>query len=213
MHGHLSNSQSFLYLACMWQLMMMAMMLPVVSKWIVVMTTIINQGAGRQARVRTGAGFATGYFTVWLAYSIAASILQLWLQRAGLLSHHQRLGSAAGGALLILAGIVQFTPIKRACLAHCRNPLGYFLTRWRNGPMSAIRLGLGHGSYCVGCCWALMATAFALGVMNIAWMAVLTAIASIEQWVPQGDRIGRAIGVAITGWGSVLMIQEVLRVL
>jgi predicted metal-binding membrane protein len=206
MTGHASHPQSLLFVVCMWQAMMMVMMLPVVLRWIAVMTTVMSSDGGRTARLQTGAEFVAGYFSVWLAYSVAASVAQITLQRAGWLTQHEQLGTVAGGATLMLAGLVQFTPLKRACLAHCRNPLGYFLTRWKNGPMRAIRLGMGHGSYCVGCCWALMATAFALGVMNVAWMAVLTGVACVEQLTPRGDVIGRVFGVALAAYGSFFML-------
>jgi predicted metal-binding membrane protein len=106
-----------------------------------------------------------------------------------------------GTAIFLIAGIYQFAPLKRACLAHCRTPFGYFLTRWRNGPIGAIRMGLHHGLFCVGCCWALMATAFAVGVMNVWWMAALGAVALIEQTAPKGELLRRVLGGALLGAG------------
>jgi predicted metal-binding membrane protein len=112
-----------------------------------------------------------------------------------------RVDARLGGAVLVAAGLFQFTPLKAACLAHCRTPLGFFLSSWRDGPRGAFRMGLEHGRYCVGCCWALMIVAFALGVMNLAWMAVLTLGLSIEKIAPRGPLVGRAFGALLTAWG------------
>jgi predicted metal-binding membrane protein len=103
---------------------------------------------------------------------------------------------SVGAVIFLIAGLYQFAPLKRACLTHCRTPLGYFLTRWPNGPMGAFRMGLHHGLFCVGCCWALMATAFAVGVMNAWWMAALGALTLVEQIAPQGQTLRRALGCA-----------------
>ena len=100
------------------------------------------------------------------------------------------------GVLFSAAGLYQFAPLKRACLTHCRTLLGFFLARWRNGPAGAVRMGLHHGIFCVGCCWALMATAFAVGVMNAWWMAALSAPALVEQIAPHGQVVRRSMGAA-----------------
>ena len=98
--------------------------------------------------------------------------------------------------IFLVAGIYQFAPLKRACLTHCRTPFGYFLTRWIDGPIGALRMGLQHGLFCVGCCWALMATAFAVGAMNLWWMTALGTVALLEQTTPQGELLRRALGAA-----------------
>jgi len=91
-------------------------------------------------------------------------------------------------------------------LSHCRNPLSYFLARWENGPRGGFRFGLTHGAYCVGCCWAVMATGFAMGVMNMLWMALLTVLMCVEKLAPHGDRIGAAAAVGLMVWGVVLLV-------
>ncbi len=106
-----------------------------------------------------------------------------------------------GGVIFLIAGLYQFAPLKRACLTHCRTPFGYFLTRWDNGPMGPLRMGLHHGLFCVGCCWALMATAFAVGVMNAWWMAALGMLALIEQVAPNGHVLRRVLGVGFLALG------------
>ena len=107
--------------------------------------------------------------------------------------------------MLVSAGAFQFVPLKGACLAHCRNPLSYFLARWNNGPIGGFRLGVSHGAYCLGCCWLLMLTALAMGVMNLAWMAVLTVVVALEQVAPAGVWVGRAFGVVLIAWGAWLL--------
>ncbi len=140
--------------------------------------------------------FAAGYLVVWLAYSVAAAGVQTAL----------RVPAALVPLVLIAAGAYQFAPLKRACLTHCRNPVGYFLSRWRSRPIGAFRMGLDHGAYCVGCCWALMATMLAAGLMSAWWMAALGGVAFAEQVAPRGDRLRLPLGLALVGagvWGIV----------
>jgi predicted metal-binding membrane protein len=154
-------------------------------------------GGGRAADTGATARFAAGYLLAWLAYAIGAALLQRVLLRTALMPPASDVViPRVGAVILLVAGLYQFAPLKRACLTHCRTPLGYFLTRWRNGPMGAFRMGLQHGLFCVGCCWALMATAFAVGVMNVWWMAALGVLAFVEQVAPQGQMLRRALGTA-----------------
>jgi len=137
-----------------------------------------------------------GYLTAWLAYALGAASLQLLLQRAGMLRHATAsVTSGLGAAVFLFAGLYQFAPVKHACLTHCRTPLGYFLSRWHDGPANGFRLGVNHGLFCVGCCWALMATSFAVGIMNGWWMVALAALAVTEQVAPHGHRLRVPLGV------------------
>jgi amidase len=200
-HAH---GAGFAALAAAWLVMMTAMMTPAALPWLRAFATL-TAGPTR-SRARAAAAFAAGYFAVWSAYSIIAAAAQLALQHTDWFDAlHGRLAAPIGGAVLIAAGLLQFAPFKRACLTHCRNPLTYLMTRWRNGPPSGFRVGLSHGAFCVGCCWALMAAAFALGVMNLWWMLALTAIVTIEQVLPRGDRIGRGAGLAMAIWGAAML--------
>lgn len=113
-----------------------------------------------------------------------------------------RLGTSAGAVVLIAAGGFQFTRLKAACLTHCRNPLSFFLARWHDGPTGGLRLGLAHGLYCLGCCGLPMATGFALGVMNMAWMAIVAVVAVVEQVAPAGAFVGRLFGVLLIAIGA-----------
>jgi predicted metal-binding membrane protein len=111
-----------------------------------------------------------------------------------------------GGALLFAAGVYQLTPIKRACLRHCRSPLTFLSTHWRQGARGALRMGLLHGAYCVGCCWFLMGLLFFGGVMNLYWIAGLALFVLFEKVVPAGHWLGYAVGIALLVWGSVTLI-------
>jgi predicted metal-binding membrane protein len=193
-----------LTLTGMWLAMMTAMMAPVAWPWIVAF-----QRFGADARARSAGAvaatlsFSSGYLVAWLGYSILAAALQRGLTALGIFDGHPW-SSAVRAGILIGAGAYQFAPLKRACLSHCRNPITYFLTRWRNGPTAGFRLGLGHGVFCVGCCWALMATALAVGMANLWWMAALTAVAFVEQVIPHGDRIRVPLGIALIA-GAVFL--------
>jgi predicted metal-binding membrane protein len=193
-HAH---PPAFAPLAAMWFGMMALMMGPTVWPWIRAFDRLGNAGAGVAARAGASAIFTSGYFAAWLIYAVAAAALQLLLARAGSFDAMRGLAPAAGAGLLALAGVFQFAPLKHACLMHCRNPLSFFLSRWRDGASGGFRMGFGHGLFCVGCCWALMATSLAVGVMSLWWMAALAAIAFVEQVVPGGDRLRIPLGVGL----------------
>lgn len=185
---------AFVALVLMWLAMMTAMMAPVAWPW-------VRAYARIDARPAAVAGFGSGYLAAWLGYSVGAALVQLALARAG-----AAIVGMAGGALLVVAGLYQLASLKRACLTHCRSPLTYFLARWRSGPAGGFRLGIAHGLFCVGCCWALMLTALAVGVMNLWWMAALAAVAFVEQVVPRGDRLRVPLGVALVSAGLLALI-------
>ncbi|MGE3887071.1 MAG: DUF2182 domain-containing protein [Vicinamibacterales bacterium] len=189
----------------MWQAMVVAMMTPTVLPWVSTFARLTAPSGVGVPTALAVAAFPAGYFAIWLAYSAAAAALQTALQQLGLLAD-DRVAVPLGGAVLILAGLSQFLPLKRACLAHCRNPLTYFLARWRNGPIGGLRLGVTHGAYCLGCCWLVMLSGFGMGLMNLAWMAVLTLVLCLEQVAPGGERVGRAAGVAMAAWGLALIL-------
>lgn len=180
-----------------WCLMMAAMMLPATLPWVLAFSRMTG-GTGPERARRTGL-FLAGYALVWGAYAGGTSVLQVGLHRGGVLIGGGTLPVALGGAVLVAAGLFQLSAFKQACLSQCRSPLSFFLSRWRDGPIGALRMGTAHGSHCVGCCWAIMAAGFALGVMNLAWMAVLTAVMWAEKLVPGGPRIGR-----IAGWVGIV---------
>lgn len=192
-HTHAAQDVRLWPLALMWFSMMAAMMAPVAWPWV----RAFHRFSGAAALATTR--FLSGYLLAWAGYAIVAAVLQGVLQTTMLMSMSSNalVVPQAGAVVFIVAGLYQFAPLKRACLMHCRTPLGYFLTHWRNGPMGALRMGLHHGIFCVGCCWALMATAFAVGVMNAWWMAALGTLAFVEQVVPHGEIVRRVIGGAL----------------
>ncbi|MGP8270592.1 MAG: DUF2182 domain-containing protein [Terracidiphilus sp.] len=196
---------AFLSSVIMWQAMSIAMMAPTTLNWLFAFTALIEHNDPRQ-RFREVGAFGAGYFVIWLGFSLLAATLQMMLQQSGLLNHSGKLPSSAAGLVLVGAGIVYFTPLSRECLKHCRNPLSYFLEHWENGPRSGFRFGLAHGAYCLGCCWALMLTGFAMGVMNLAWMAFLTILVCVEKLAPRGDRIAGIVAAALMVWGAVLLL-------
>ena len=192
------SARTFWMAVVMWQSMMAAMMTPAVAPWVGAYAGLVGTRAGHP--LASSSSFAGGYFVVWLGYSVLAALLQVAAGTLGVLSH-QGASNLVAGTVLIGAGAFQFAPVKHACLAHCRNPLSYLLSRWVDGPIGGFRLGLTHGAYCVGCCWLLMLTGFAVGLMNLAWMAVLTVVVSLEQGTRGGVRLGRLFGAALIAWG------------
>jgi predicted metal-binding membrane protein len=135
-----------------------------------------------------------------------AAIAQWALHEAAMLSPAMAASSARlAGAILIVAGAYQLSPYKGACLTHCRSPLGFLMTEWRDGTVGALRMGLRHGAYCLGCCWALMCVLFAVGVMNLAWVAVLTVIVLLEKIGPAGMAVARTAGIALILFGILLI--------
>ncbi len=195
----------------MWTVMMIAMMTPTAAPMLLFYAKISRQRRP-QRRPYLGTGlFLLGYLIVWTGFSAAATFLQWGLHSASLLSTEMvRATPLIGGFLLILAGAFQFSQLKNACLTHCRTPVGFIMTEWKEGNRGALQMGIKHGYYCVGCCWLLMALLFVAGVMNLLWMAIITAFVLIEKIVPAGDRFGRYAGVLFMIWGVWLILMEIV---
>ncbi len=197
----------FALMVLMWSVMMVGMMLPGATPMILLFAMINREK--REAGypfVPTGA-FALGYAGAWTAFSLFATILQWALHSAALLSPMLVSTSAVlAGALFIAAGTYQLTPLKHACLKNCRSPVHFIMTRWRSGAGGALRMGLEHGAYCVGCCWFLMGLLFVLGVMNLLWVAALTILVLVEKAAPHGEWTARISGVAMLAAGLYLLI-------
>lgn len=182
----------------MWAVMMAAMMLPSALPMIVTFVHLSERG-GAQAR---GRGFVAAYLLVWSGFSTAAVAAQWALQAMGWIDPMIVSTSATLNALLLLvAGVYQFSPLKRICLAKCRTPIGFLLGEWREGSRGGFVMGLRHGLFCVGCCWALMALLFVGGVMNLAWIAALSLAVAIEKMVPGGSRLAGLLGAVLIGAG------------
>ncbi len=192
----------------MWWAMMVAMMLPSAAPMILLFATVNRkQRETGHAYVATSL-FAVGYLAAWAGFSLVAMFLQWGFERTGILSP-MLVGTNVifGGILLLAAGLYQLTPIKHACLRHCRSPLAFFSTHWRRGARGALRMGLVHGAFCVGCCWFLMGLLFFGGVMNLYWIAGIALFILFEKTVPAGHWLGYATGVALLIWGAGLLTR------
>jgi predicted metal-binding membrane protein len=155
--------------------------------------------------------FGLGYLTGWAGFSAIAALAQWALHAAAMLSSAMAVSSGRlAGVILIGAGVYQLTPFKGACLTHCQSPLGFLMTHWRSGAMGALRMGWHHGTYCLGCCWALMCVLFAVGVMNLAWVAALTVFVLLEKIGPAGALVSRVSGTVMIAAGTVVMLRTMV---
>jgi predicted metal-binding membrane protein len=147
------------------------------------------------------AHFLLGYLTAWTGFSVLATLAQWGLLTADLLSSMmESTNKALGAGLLLIAGLFQSSRLKYACLAHCRSPMGFLATEWRPGSWGAFSMGLKHGGYCLGCCWALMGLLFVFGVMNLLWVAGLSAFVLLEKIIPGRQLVSRLSGFLFIGW-------------
>lgn len=172
-----------------WTVMMAAMMLPSTSPLVLLYA--------RQSTAMSSALLTTGYVAVWAAIGLAAYGI------------HMRLPDPSNrvvGAVLIVAGLYQLTPIKTACLTRCRNPADFLVTHWRRGRVGALRLGVEHGAYCVGCCWVLMGVLIVAGSMGLAWVVAIALVVAGEKLLPAGQLLGRLGGVGLLVAGIVVVL-------
>ena len=202
-----STGPELLWLVPMWIVMMVAMMIPSATPMILLFAGVTRQRQVRNVPTASAAVFTLGYLLVWALYATIAAVAQWQLHRFALLSPAMAAASPIlGGGLLLLAGTYQWLPLKAACLSHCHSPLGFFSSHWGEGNRGALLMGVEHGTYCVGCCWALMALLFVAGVMNLLWVIAIALFVLIEKLLPRGRLIGRAAGLLLIGWGLWLMI-------
>ena len=182
----------------MWAVMMVAMMVPTAAPMTLMYAAVARKAAVQHNPVAPTFGFVTGYITMWAVFSLVATVAQHALDQAALLSPMMSSNSRIfGAALLMAAGVYQFTPLKNACLTNCRAP-AHFLSRfWHTGNLGAFRMGLRLGAYCVGCCWILMGLLFVGGVMNLLWIAAIAIFVLLEKTVPFGGVTGRIVGATM----------------
>jgi predicted metal-binding membrane protein len=196
-----------LLLWTMWAVMMIGMMLPSATPFVLLYGAAARRSAHRTA-ARDIYALAAGYLVVWTVFSLGATALQRALATLLLVSPMMELTSARLGAtFLLVAGIYQLTPVKQACLRACQSPFGFLMSRWRDGAFGAFRLGLEHGVHCMGCCWALMLLLFAGGVMNLTVIAALTAFVAFEKLVPLGAHGPRLSGVLLIAAGLWMLVR------
>jgi predicted metal-binding membrane protein len=183
-----------------WVTMMAAMMLPSATP-MVLLYSKAAAGSTRRSAFAT-AWFVAGYLIAWTAYGLVAYGLSRLVRNLDPpFLGWDRAGPEVTGAAIALAGIYQLTPVKRACLRHCRTPLSFVMHHWHKGTGGAVRMGIEHGAWCVGCCWALMVVLFAVGVMSVTWMVVVAAIVFAEKVLPVGERVAQALAVVLVAFG------------
>jgi predicted metal-binding membrane protein len=191
------DAPHLLLLWAMWAVMMTGMMLPSAAPMLLLYGAVARRSAQASAG-RLIYTFAAGYLIVWAAFSLGATALQRVLAELLLVSRMMEITSPAmGAALLLAAGVYQLTPLKLACLRTCQSPMGFLMSRWRGGLSGSLRMGLQHGAYCVGCCWALMLLLFVGGVMNLTVIAALTVFVAFEKLAPFGASGARISGVLL----------------
>ena len=201
----------FLLVFIMWTVMMFAMMTPSAAPMILTYGKINRQRQAQLNPVLGTAVFFLGYILVWTAFSATATLAQGGIHAATLLSPMMETTSPVlGGIILIAAGVFQFTPLKYACLSHCRTPLGFFMAEWREGKLGTLVMGVRHGAFCVGCCWLIMALLFVAGVMNLLWIAVIAAYVLAEKLLPFGHKLSWIIGALMIGWGAWMIMGVLL---
>jgi predicted metal-binding membrane protein len=191
----------------MWWIMMVAMMLPSAAPMILLFARFNRVQREKGAPYVPTGVFALGYLLVWAAFSQVAVAAQWGLERSDLLSSTMASTSVTLGALLLIAaGVYQLTPLKYACLRHCRSPLFFISHHWRPGEWGALRMGVEHGAFCIGCCWFLMALLFYGGIMNLFWIIGLALLVLVEKVAPAGHGVGWAMGLGLIAWGGWLLL-------
>jgi predicted metal-binding membrane protein len=202
------TGMEFAFVFAMWAVMMVGMMTPSAAPMILIYARVGRQAAEQGKPFAASGWFAAGYLLAWVGFSLAATSAQWALERAALLTPMMQSASKLlGGAVLIAAGLYQWTPLKDTCLSYCRSPFVFIQRKggFRRDAAGAMTLGLQHGFYCIGCCWALMALLFVGGVMNLLWIAVLAILVLLEKIMPIGRFIARIAGVGFIAAGVRLL--------
>ncbi|HNP62162.1 MAG TPA: DUF2182 domain-containing protein [Nitrospirales bacterium] len=201
----------FVFVYLMWAVMMVGMMLPGAIPMTLLYAGMVRKAERQSTPMAPTGAFVGGYLALWSVFSVGATVVQWGLHETAMLSPMMKANSqVVGAALLILAGIYQMTPWKAACLDHCRAPAHFISEHWRPGVCGAFRLGLHHGAFCLGCCWALMGLLFVGGVMNVLWIALITVFVFFEKILPPGIWSGglgwvAGIGLIVCGLGMLIV--------
>ena len=198
----------FAFVFVMWAVMVVGMMAPSAAPMILMYARVGRQREAAGKPLAPTGWFAAGYFLVWIGFSLAATLVQWLVERAALLDSRMASGSNVfAGAVLIAAGVYQWTPLKDVCLVQCQSPFAFLMRHggFRGDVAGCLLLGLRHGMYCVGCCWALMALLFVVGVMNVLWIAVLALLVLLEKVTPFGRWVARFAGVVFLAAGAWLL--------
>jgi len=206
-HISLTGHNDFLLLFTMWAVMQVAMMSPTAVPMILMYSKIERHNQPQRFPFFRISLFFMGYLILWAVFSSVFALLQMGMHSASLLSPTMATNNPwLSGGILIAAGLFQFSSLKQACLKQCRSPVTYLMTEWRGGRGGALLMGLRHGLHCVGCCWIIMALLFVAGVMNLFWMAAITAFVLIEKLTARGENFGRIVGVGLIIWGILIIV-------
>jgi predicted metal-binding membrane protein len=201
------SARDFAFTFAMWSVMMVGMMTPTAAPVFFLFSDMKNSRADPDATMSSTL-FGAGYLIVWVAFSTAAALAQFGLHQGMWLSSSMAVTSSRiGGVILIAAGAYQLTPTKGACLRQCQSPLGFLMSHWRDGRTGSLQMGMRHGLYCLGCCWALMSVLFVVGVMNLAWVATLTAFIFIEKFGRTGVLVARLGGLVMIVLGILNLME------
>ena len=197
----------FWMLFAMWAIMMVAMMTPSVIPMLRMYRTVQINRSKHSLEATPWMIFLAGYLAAWAAYSAAIAVIQWPLHEWGVLDPMMDSRSHLfSGILLVVAGLYQWTPWKDACLSQCRTPMQYLLARWKDGRTGALKMSFEHGLYCIGCCWALMLVLFAVGMMNMLWVAAIAVFVIVEKALPNPARLFRATtGLLLAGSGAWML--------
>jgi len=191
----------------MWWVMMIAMMLPSAAPVILLSAALNRRSQGDTPPYGSVAAFTLGYLLAWGGFSLVAVLLQFWLEQSGLLSMHmESVSDPLTGILLIAAGAWQLSPVKSACLRHCRSPVAFLTRSRRPGTAGALYMGAHHGLYCLGCCWFLMALLFVGGVMNLYWIVGLAVFVFAEKVLVMGRALGYVAGICLLVAGAAVLL-------
>ena len=202
------DAPRLLLLWAMWAAMMAGMMLPTIAPMLLLYGGAMRKREGLRHPSTRIYAMAGGYLAVWAGFSVGATALQRVLATSSLLTMMMEPAhDTAAAVLLLVAGVYQLTPLKQACLVACRSPITLLSTGWREGTAGAFRMGVSHGLYCLGCCWALMLLLFAGGVMNLAVILALTLWVAIEKLAPFGQQSARVSGALLLGAGGWLLVR------
>ena len=203
------SARTIVETSAMWLLMMAAMMLPAMAPVMSVYAGIsVKEDTGVRLALRISL-FTVSYFLLWAIFSVTAAIIQMALRSSDMFTMGGTVATPLmAGILALIAGLYQFTPIKDACLKHCRHPLHYLLQHWKPGLAGAFPVGARHGLYCFGCCVAFMGLMFIFGAMNIWWMAVIAAYFLAEKILPKAELWSRITGALLIAAGSYMIITN-----
>jgi len=199
----------FILMFVMWTVMMVAMMVPSAAPMLLLFASI-NRKRRLESRPYVPTSiFLSGYLVIWTGFALLATLGNWGLHQASLMTSMMGSSSSGylGGGLLLIAGLFQWSQLKYACLTHCRSPLSFLMSDWRDGTRGALLMGLVHGKYCLGCCWILMALLFVLGVMNLIWIAALAAFVLVEKVIPAGEKVSKVTGVLLVVWGVYAILS------